>query len=108
MQGGPAFHEVQIYLLTACLNPLHGLNIGTSDSGMMTVVLAVMLRAGFAARCLMPKVPKPRRYTGSPCMTEPLIVSMMLSMTAATVSLSMPVDRDTSFVRSAFVMMSVF
>lgn len=41
----------------AALNSLAGLKEGTTDSGMRMVVFLEMFRAGFAARCLMPKVP---------------------------------------------------
>lgn len=50
-----SFGNVELFV-RGLLNPLHGLNTGTSDSGISMVVLAVMLRAGFAARCLIPKV----------------------------------------------------
>lgn len=48
------------------------------------------------------------RYTGSPWMSEPLMVSMMLSSAVATVSFSSPVDWDTAFTISALVIVSEF
>lgn len=67
--------------LTAFTNTLAGLKAGMLCAGIVIVVRLVMLRAAFSARCLMMKLPNPRRYTGSPAMMEFLTTWVNSSIT---------------------------
>src|SRR3712207_2667333 len=71
---------------------LAGLKLGRSWAAMVSVVFFRMLRAVLAARCLMMKLPKPRRYTFSFLSSRlDLTLPMKHSTTVATSFLGMPV-----------------
>ena len=71
----------------------------------MMVVFLDMLRAVFSARSFMMKLPKPRRYTFSPCARLSLIEVIRHSTTARTLAFSMPVVLAISVTISAFVIL---
>ena len=101
-------NKIVLVYLSSLENAFDGLKAGMLCAGMVIVVFWVMLRAAFSALCLMMKLPKPRRYTGSPLITEFLMLSIEASSTACTVTFSTPVARATSLMMSALVIVFIF
>lgn len=100
----PYYVEKNIHFTTSALKASAGLNAGMLWAGTTTVVFLEMLRASFTALCFTMKLPKPRRYTFSPCARLSLIEVIRPSTTARALAFSMPVERDISVTISAFVM----
>src|SRR5574344_1561194 len=94
------------YFFIVPMNTLAGLKAGMSCAGIVIVVFLVIFLAAFSALCLMMKLPKPRRYTGSFLEREALTLSMKASTTVDTVVFSSPVDFATSFTISALVIIT--
>lgn len=83
------------------------LNAGISWAGTVIVVFFEMLRAVFSLRCLMRKVPNPRRKTFSLRIWAARTCSINSSTTVETVTASTPVVRAICFTISCFVIVLV-